>query len=266
MSEKLTKKEKKRPKKEALSSMTAGQRKKYYLTRICIVTLVVFVVLFVICIAAKFVSDSVTDDLPTIEQISEVYPTYTPFPAEWSADLSKDEEYLALNTDIMYGEGNSGSLYSLEEFFSGGQNEGQRFFSEYFRILREGDFKKYPGLFTNQYKSLDAQKRFEKNVEREFPPQRVHDITVREIGRYRDEEKNIIYGIYHVDYKINKNSNLFRNDIGWNSELGIETSRPLYFELVTYNAGTDKEQTLISNMYTESTMKAYALGEGNPEE
>ena len=234
--------------------MDEKQRKKRLLKRICLIVLVIFAVLSVVYIAVKLVSDSVVSDAPFIAQIEESYPTYTPFPAEWKVDLSQDGDYARLNTGIMYGEGETGSMYSLEDFYSSYKNEGQKFFEEYFRILKEGDYEKYPSLFTDSYKKTDASKRFEKNVERQFPPQRVHDITVRVLGRFEDSEKNIIHGVYLVDYKINKNSNLFRNDIGWNSELEIETSRPLFFHLIT-----DKNNvTKISNMYTETTMKAYA--------
>lgn len=264
MSEKS--KQRKEEKKQKLSSLSPKERKKFYLKRACIIILILFVLLVAVFFAAKLVSDKVVPDEPFIEQISEVYPTFTPFPAEWKAKLSEDKEYLSLNTAIMYGIGESTSLYSLEDFYTSYKHEGQRFFEEYFRILREGDYEKYPSLFTDFYKKAEPEKRFEKNVEREFPPQRVHDITVREMGRYENPEKDVIYGIYYVDYKINRNSNLFRNDIGRNSELGIETSRPLYFHLVTHNPHTEKEETYISNMYTESTMKAYAAGGASSEE
>lgn len=257
MSEKSRKRKEER--KQRIASLTPKERKKYYLKRACITILIAFILLLAAFFAMRFLSQSIVQDEPFIEQISEVYPTYTPFPAEWKADLSSDAEYLSLNTAIMYGVGESTSLYSLEDFYSY-KHEGQKFFVEYFRILRQGDYEKYPSLFTESYKKADPSKRFEKNVEREFPPQRVHDITVREMGRYENTEKNVIYGIYVVDYKINRNSNLFRNDIGWNAEYEVETSRPLYFHLTTYNPGTDSEKTLISNMYTESTLKANAPG------
>lgn len=259
------KNDKKISKKEVLSSMSDKQRKRYYLKKACIMVVTVLAVLVAILVAAKIMSDAVVSDEPLIEQIDEVYPTYTPFPAEWSVNLSEDADYLLLNTKIMYGVGESGSVYSLEDFYSSYKHEGQKFFSEYFRILREGDYEKYPSLFAESYKNSDPAKRFEKNVSKQFPPQRVHDITVRELGRFNDEEKGVIHGVYLVDYKINKNSNLFRNDIGWNAELGIETSRPLFFHLTTENQGTENEKTYISNMYTESTVKAYA-GDASSEE
>ena len=259
------KKENKVSRKEAVSAMDKKQRKKYYLKRACIIVLILLALLTAILIAVKLMSDAVVSDEPLIEQIDEVYPTYTPFPAEWNVKLSEDEEYLSLNTKIMYGVGESGSVYSLEDFYASYMHEGQKFFSEYFRILREGDYEKYPSLFADSYKNLDKAKRFEKDTSKIFPPQRVHDITVRELGRFSDAEKGLIHGIYLVDYKINRNNNLFRNDIGWNAELGIETSRPLFFHLTTENAGQENKKTYISNMYTESTVKAYADGASSEE-
>ncbi len=255
LKQKLSRAERKEAKKARLAEMGEKQRKKYYLKRAFIVIIIIALILFAVYLAAKLVSDRVVSDEPFIEQIEEVYPTYTPFPAEWNVNLSQDADYLTLNTNIMYGEGSSGSLYSLDDFYTSYRHEGQQFFAEYFRILRKGDYEKYPSLFADSYKKADASKRFEKNIDRQFPPQRVHDITVRELGRFEDAGKNVIHGVYLVDYKINRNSNLFRNDIGWNSELEIETSRPLYFHLITENG-----KTYISNMYTETTVKAYAQG------
>ena len=248
-------------KKEKLLAMSPVERKKYYLKRGIIITLIVLAILTVMYAVSGLVLKKVTESGSFIEQIQEVYPTYTPFPAEWKADLSTDPEYLALNTKIMYGEGESSSLYSLEDFYSQ-KNPGQRFFEEYFRILREGDYESYPLLFSDKYKKVDPSKRFEKNVERQFPPQRVHDITIRLMFAESGVQgkKECLHSIYRVDYKINRNSNLFRNDIGWNPEYSAETSRPLYFELITFDAGTDKEKTYINNMYTESTIRAYAEG------
>jgi len=256
----------KKDRKAIPSSPEAKAKKKKTLKTALTVVLAILIILIAVYFVTKSFSDSITGNGEFIEQIAEVYPTYTPFPAEWDINLEQDQEYLSLNTNIMYGQGDSGSLYSLEDFYSGSMHEGQKFFSEYFNILRSGDYEKYPDLFTKQYKDTPPEKRFEKNVERQFPPQRVYDITVRELGRTEDAGKNVIYGIYYVDYKINRNSNLFRNDIGRNSELGIETSRPLYFHLVTHNPHTEKEETYISNMYTESTMKAYAAGGASSEE
>ena len=255
---KLSAKERRQAAKERLLSMSEKQRKKYYLKKACVIILVILAALAVIFAASKMLSDAVVPQNSFIEQIEEVYPTYTPFPAEWDADLSEDSDYLALDTNIMYGAGDSGSLYSLSDFFTANAHEGQEFFLEYFGILRRGDYEKYPDLFADSYKKIPAEKRFEKDTGRVFPPQRVYDITVREIGRYYDEEKNVIYGVYSVDYKIDRNSGLFRNDIGYSSELGTDTSRPLYFQLITENPYTENSETKISNMYTESSALAHA--------
>ena len=244
--------------KKVISTPQDKAKRKKTLAKACIIVCLVMIALSAVYFIMKPVSESLSESGNYIEQIPEVYPTYTPFPAEWNVNLMGDSDYLLLNTNIMYGEGDTGSLYSLEDFYEGNMHEGQKFFLEYFKILRQGDYEKYPSLFSDKYKKIPAEKRFEKNIERQFPPQRVHDILVREIGRFEDKEKNVIYGVYFVDYKIDRNNNLFRNDIGRNSDLGIDTSRPLYFELVTKNPHTDSEETHIANMYTESSMKAHA--------
>ena len=110
------KNENKVSRKEAVSAMDKKQRKKYYLKRACIIVLILLALLTAILIAVKLMSDAVVSDEPLIEQIDEVYPTYTPFPAEWNIKLSEDEEYLSLNTKIMYGVGESGRVYYLEDF------------------------------------------------------------------------------------------------------------------------------------------------------
>lgn len=239
--------------------------KKRNLKIACIIIGALLIILFGVYLITSHLNSKFVKEEGFVEQIDEVYPTYTPFPAEWDVDLSKDADYLSFGTQIMYGEGEAGSLYSLEDFYAN-PDAGQKFFIEYFRILKEGDYEKYPGLFTEKYKKVDASKRFEKHIDRQFPPQRVYDITVRKLlaaaGEY--DGKVCLRSVYIVDYRINRNSNLFRNDIGRVNERDV--SRPLYFELVTFDGGTDKEITLIHNMYTESSMKAFAEKNAKTEE
>lgn len=241
------------------SVVTAEQKnnKKKLLKLICIIVAALLVLLAVIYAVMSFVNKKVVEEESFIEQIPEVYETFTPFPIEWDVDLSKDADYLSFNPVIMFGEGEEGSLYSLEDFYAN-KDAGQKFFEEYFRILKEGDYEKYPGLFTEKYKETDPAIRFEKNVDREFPPQRVYDIVVRRLfsAPGTSDGKDCVRSIYRVDYKINKNSNLFRSDIGRRDDRDV--SRPLYFELVTFDEGTDKEKTYIHNMYTESSAEAFA--------
>ena len=256
----------KKTKKEMISSMSQKQRKMYYLKKTCIIILIAFAVLAAILLAIKFLFEKETEEKSIISQIQEQYPTYTPFEAEWDVDLSQDTEYLSRYPYVMYGIDESGSLYALEDENASNLHEGQKFFLDYFKMLKEGNYEKYPCLFTETYKNTDPSKRFEKNVERVFPPQRVYDIEVRELGRFKDTDKNVLNGVYKVTYKINKNSNLFRSDIGWDPVNETDIMRPLIFELITENPGGKNEKTYISNVYTETTAEAYARGNVPSEE
>lgn len=180
------------------------------------------------------------------------------YPVDFDADLSKDKEYTALNREIMYSDSSgSGITYSLSDLEKSELNEGQRFFKKYFEMAINGDYELYPELFTDNYKKEPVG--FEKTIEREFPPQRIYNITIKEIARtdknsteYTYEGKPCVFGFYEVSFMILKNDGCFRRDLPENA------SRPLIFELVTFDCETDSEKTLIKNLYTpNSLIKSY---------
>jgi hypothetical protein len=151
-------------------------------------------------------------------------------------------------------EGPDGNSYSVRDIPDVNKHEAHRFFEKYFDILKKGDRSSYGALFTKSYKN--DPKGFEKEFTREFPPQELYDITVREMLRSTDSSKKYTYegkecffGYYLVSYKIRRNDGFFRRDL---YAEGVE--RPLVFELVTFNKDTSEEQTLIKNIYTESSI------------
>lgn len=257
MTKKEVKKQKKAELKQKLSAMTTKQRSKYYMKKALVVILVIFVVLACLYFALDFINTKLEESgssVTGISQADEEYLTYSPFAAEWNKNVFEDGEYMSLNRTIMYGDIYTGTLYEVEKG-SASEHEGHRFFEKYFSMLQNGDYETYPSFFEEEY---NADKNFEKNTSRKFPPQMVYDITIKEAGRFDGVYKNkdVLRGVYIVDYKIFRNNNLFRSDIGYSIELEADSSRPLVFELITYGAGTKDEKTYIHAMYTESSILA----------
>ncbi len=233
---------------------SAKKKSKNKRKRILAIICIVVGIIIAITAAVYFILKSIApeeSERPKTKQADEVYDSFTPFPASWEKDVYADEEYTVLDTEVKYGMGEDGSLLTFD-FVS--EHEGHRFFEEYFDILKKGDCSAYSKLFDSKlYKEEDS---FEKNIKREFPPQMVYDITVRDLyGIHTPNTDGEIIGIYLVDYKIHKNDNLFRSDIGYKANSDSNISRPLVFELITYNAGTTKEKTYITNMYTTTSIK-----------
>lgn len=183
---------------------------------------------------------------------SKNFRTY--FPADFDVDLSKDKEYLKLDSLIHYTYPD-GQTFAIQQLDKSVLNEGQRFFVKYFDIATYGKSNEYSSLFTKEYQKNP--KGFEKDPYRIFAPQRIYDISVRELARTEKSDTSFTYdgnpcvfGFYIVDFKILKNDGLFRRDIEENA------SRPLIFELVTFDAGTQNETTYIKNLYTPDSVSA----------
>lgn len=245
---------KKSDKKKRVLSMTASQRKKYYLKKAIVITLIVFAILALVYFIADnvdFESKNSSSQMGvSTKQKDEVYPTYTPFPAKsFDADIFLDEQYAKLDYTVKYGFDFEGGGLLPIEYVS--EHEGHRFFERYFDILKTGSIGGYSSLFDKGY---IASENFEKDIDRAFPPQMVYDITVREIQRGSADTSSDIYGTYLVDYKILRNDNLFRRDIGYNSEISSDVSRPLIFEILTKNPGKSNEKTTIRAIYTPSSI------------
>lgn len=251
--------EKKKALKEKIASMTPRQKSRYYLKKALLIAVIVFALLLCLYALLGYLDKKVKDSgssVTGVTQADEEYPTYPVFPAEWNKNVFEDEEYMNLGTEIIYSDLASGSFYEMDESYIT-FHEGHRFFKKYFEMLQKGDYEIYPTLFEDKY---DAQKNFEKKPDRKFPPQMVYNITVEEAGRFEGENdgRHCVRGVYFVDYKIHRNNNLFRNDIGYINELETDSSRPLVFELITYGAGTKNEETYIHAIYTKSSIEAKA--------
>ena len=254
---KTAKSDKKALKEKKLSGMSEKELKKYRMKKALGIVLIVFVIFVVLYFALDFANEKLLEDAPSVTGVKQetiTHPTYPVFSAEWNKNVFEDETYMSLNTTIMYGDLYSGNLYEVDED-SISYHEGYRFFEKYFSTLQKGDYKTYSTLFEDEY---NAEKSFETDINRKFPPQMVYDITVKEAGRFEGEHKgkHVTRGVYIVDYKIYKNNMLFRRDIGYSNELETDSSRPLVFELITYGANTSNEKTYIHALYTESSITA----------
>lgn len=228
-----------------------GAKNKKRAKRVVSVLAVLAVLVVAAYIAVDRLSDGKTEyETVTVTQIEEKYPSINPYKADYNKDLSSYEPIVMYT----FADGNSFTINDVEE---SERNEAQRFFLKYFDVLKKGG-EGYSSLFTNSYKK--DPKGFEKEFDRTFPPQKLYDITVRELLRstrnengeeYTYEGKKCMFGYYIVSYKINENDGLFRRDL-----YSEEVERPLIFELVTFGKGTDNEETYIKNLYTESSISA----------
>ena len=233
-------------KKAEIKQVKAKEKK--IVKKIILVLLIVFVIPAA-CFVIPFILQNKNTKYETVSvvQVEETYPSLNPYNADFDKDLSGH------NPEIMY-EFPDGNAYSIKVIPDDSKNEAHRFFVKYFDLLKKGDYRNYASLFTESYKH--DPKGFEKDFTRPFPPQQLFDIKVTELLRstdptvkYRYEGKDCFFGYYLVTYKINENDGMFRRDL-----YTQQAERPLIFELVTFDKDTDKEVTLIKNMYTESSI------------
>lgn len=256
-------KKQKQDKKDALkakiAAMDVKQRKKYYLGKAVSIVGICFAVILVLYFALWAVNsllsshkaDNGDASIPESRIINVPYEhqTYTPFEPDWDKDVYQDPEFLEKNLDLVYEEAHTDLSYTLDKPI-GAEHEGHRFFKAYFEMLRSGNYEIYPSLFAESYIPETS---YEQNINRKFPPQMVYDVTITEAGRFGDSYNGTkcTRGIYIVNYRILKNDNLFRNDIGKDGNSDKDVARAIMFELITFNAGRNNEETYIHNIYTE---------------
>ena len=236
--------------------------KKRHLKRAVIVVLAVFALLIALCLALygaqKLLQDrgSQSDKRQTPLLDGKNYINF--YEPDYDANIYEDKDYLAKNRSIRYvvpGDGGSVGIV-LDEYDDASLTEGQRFFKRYFKALADGDTEAYHGMFTAEY--IAEPEGFETHpADREFPMQRVYDITVTELGRSDPADTSFsyngepaVFGVYEVRYKILKNDGELRYDLPENGE------NPLIFELVTTGAGTENEKTLIKNQYKYADIRS----------
>lgn len=253
--------EKKAQKKAYLETLSPKERKKHLLKRAVLIIAAVLLILFVIYLAGKLVLEKVLVSEP-ISQVDETYQSFNFYEVAekdlWpDIDIFSDSEYMSLSHNPSFTSEELGGTFLLSDIPSSIRNEAHRFFITYFDVLQSGNYKLYPTLFSDRYK--ERMTGFEKDINREFPPQMVYNIEIKEEARVPDmvvDNKSCVIGLYRVSYLIHKNDGLFRSDIGRDIDLGKDIARPLYFELITFGAGTADEKTYINNLYTESSVLA----------
>lgn len=258
ISKKTKRDEKRLEKKARLSSLSEKEKKKRLLKKIFLSIIIALSVLVLLYVAVGKILQSLSER--QVLQKEEKYQSFNHYDVlpkeEWeNIDIFSDEEYLKMDYKPHFTSTGLGGRYLLEDIPSGIENGAHRFFKKYFDILQSGNYKSYPELFSDKYKeSLTG---FEKNVTREFPPQKVYNIDIEELGRFDGnvvDGKECIVGLYRVSFNIYKNDGLFRSDIGKDINLGVDVARPLLFELITYDEGSENEITYINNLYTESSI------------
>ncbi len=166
---------------------------------------------------------------------------------DFDADIFEDEDYLKTDRHLYYTAG--GVRIVLDEYDDSELTEGQRFFVRYFDAVTHGDCDAYHAFFAPEY-GKDGDEHEDDPTGRVFTMQKLYDISVTELARAVPEETSyvyqghtVIFGVYSVSYKLLHNDGTFRVDLPENGEI------PVVFELVTTDAGTPDEKTLIRHMY-----------------
>ncbi len=240
-------------KQQRRSKTKAGDMRKKQLLNILVIVMIIMAVLLAIAGVIDEIQDrnsSVLVAQSSKDYYEKSFRSY--YPVDFDADLSEDSDYMALDRLIHFTE-TSGLTFCLDDVTNENLNEGQLFWINYFDTVISGDYQEYFGFFTEEYKNNPVG--FEKIPDREFPPQRVYNINIKQIARtdpsdtqYSYKGKPCVYGFYEVSFMILKNDGCFRRDLAENS------SRALIFELVTLDAGTDSQKTFIKNLYTPDSL------------
>lgn len=174
------------------------------------------------------------------------------YEADYESNIFEDQDYLKKDRTIKYKvpTETGGISIVLDEYEYDELTEGQRFFVSYFDAVISGNTERYHKIFAKEYTENPGG--FEiKPLDRTFPMQRIYDIKITELGRTNPNDKSYVYGskpavfgVYEVSYKIMKNDGEFRPDLPSDAE------KPLIFEIVTTDAGSENELTLIKNIYS----------------
>ncbi len=250
----------KRPvKKAGKKESSLVNAKKRRLKRVILLVCAVFVLLGAVCAVLAGVNRALVRSRPAKEpEVPSLEGKhYINFcEPDYDADILKDADYLAKERTLRYvipGSTGRTSLV-LDEYESEALTEGQRFFVRYFEALVAGDTDTYHSFFSEEYVKEPG---FETHpTDRVFPPQRIYDVTITELGRtdptdvsYTYNGKSAVFGVYEVRYKILKNDGELRYDLPEDGE------NPLIFELVTTDVGTENETTLIKAQYKYSDIQ-----------
>ena len=141
---------------------------------------------------------------------------YNNYPIDYDIDVTSVDEYMDLDRNVYYSR--NGEEYILEQ--SEELSVDQEFFIGYFDTVINGRYEEYNAMFTDKYYETT-----EPYVR--FTPQMVYDIHIEKLSESYSGGKTTY--VYNVSYRIFQNNGTFRNDIG------SDSSKTLYFELVEQN-------------------------------
>jgi hypothetical protein len=224
-------------------------QKKKALKKAAVIVACVLASLAVLCALLYFVEGALKKGRKQDENAEKSHINY--YNPDYDENIFDDAQYLEKNRNIYYEIPNStGSVkIVLDEYEKTELDAGQKFFKEYFDIVIGGKYEEYRKLFAEEYvKNPDG---FEKHpTDKVFSMQRIYDINVKELAKTPENDENYTYngkaavfGVYELSYKIMKNDGEFRTDV--ESDMAL----PVIVETVTTDVGTEKETTLIKNIY-----------------
>ena len=152
--------------------------------------------------------------------------SYLFYESDYELDPTEDEEYMGLDRQLWYKNGNLAVGGELEESAWVDYNDAVAFFARYFRTAIAGDAETYNTFFTDRY-YRDA-----KPYER-FAPQMIYDIHVEQLSETVNSDGSTVW-MFNVEYKIHRNDGTFRNDIP------SDGSKKLLFTLIGGASGEVK--------------------------
>lgn len=197
------------------SGISAKKRKLKKIAKIAAIAFISVIVVFVILYVVSFFLKKSDVGEPNTSGIYF-------YEADYNLNIFEDKKYMSSDRSVYYFEYGSGEPITSENIND--LPEAAKFFEEYFRIVINGEYEKYPLLFTEKYKQYNK-------IPQPFTKQKVYDIQVELTDQQtvNEDGKEILANIYTVRYKIKDNNGTFRSDIGSN------TNKPLIF--VLYKSG-----------------------------
>lgn len=118
---------------------------------------------------------------------------------EWYIDLSSDAEYMEHDLNLYMKKSGEEIGYP---YGSTPEGTAEKFFMNYFELLRTGDIQAYNKLFTDRFNETYTE-------QKKFAPQKVYDTHITFLEQNSSTKKVI----YAVEYKISDNNGTFRTDI-----------------------------------------------------
>ena len=175
------------------------------------VVLALALLAYVLTVILEHLKSSDTNTTSTPQSVELVFP-----PADYDENIFEDDIYMSFDRNVRFTQEGYGISLSQQDLETYGASA--KLFFDYFNVLLNGEYEKYPDFFTDRYKK-------DVKLPEKFTMQKIYNIDVELFSRELVEE-NIYRETYEVRYKIRNNNGTFRNDVE------SDTIKPIVFELL----------------------------------